>query len=428
MTFREDVAYIEKMRPDQVDIAAEDCKRVARLVDSGLPTVDGLRGKVEWAGDARDLYEQRLREAGDLLDALREGYRKVGIALDDYVAAQQAAKDLVTTGIHAEGQLGALIAPIVSSQSWVVQRSAPMKQWNDLRSSTGATDWLAELGQGGDIDAVRAQADSLWRQADDCYTRAARTEQAARTASLTMIRAARAALPDFLADSGMAAEIIRGAPGLRDEVYQAATDPNARRPGAGILGTYQVEDDPDARTYPDGVRGSLAGLAGVEPREIRASEAAILDELDLLEAKTFGDIEQEAFRVADERYPSADRNDDQNDAFRHAYWNARLTQEFGADWALRYTTAHEAIPGNQAGREAMDLHNNEIGRAVAVANPDASPEELANLVRDAVDQGRTVVIGQDGELAYSDQVRPEDTGAPTAGVLPGHPQPDRAGS
>ena len=102
-------------------------------------------------------------------------------------------------------------------------------------------------------------------------------------------------------------------------------------------------------------------------------------------------------------------------------------QEFGQDWAHRYATAHETPPGNPAAREGMDLYNNEVGRAVAVAHPDASPEELARHVREAVDSGRTVVIDADGNLAYSDQVRPEDTGEPAPGTLPGHPQPE-AGS
>ena len=39
-----------------------------------------------------------------------------------------------------------------------------------------------------------------------------------------------------------------------------------------------------------------------------------------------------------------------------------------------------SLPGNSADREAMDLYNNEVGRQIALAHPDASRQELADLV------------------------------------------------
>lgn len=428
VTFYRDVEYIDRMRPDLVDIAGHEFQRVGRLVKSGLPTLDGQRGKVEWRGDARELYERRLTEATDLLDALQAGYEKAGTAVTDYAGAQRTAKDHVATGRMAEARLGGLIAGIVATQSPVVQRSRPMHQWNDLRSSTGVTDWFAELGQGDDIERVRQQADSLWHEASGHYEQARRVEQGARPTAVSALTAARRALPDFLADSAAARSIIGGTPGLKDEVYQAARDPNARRPDAATLGLYQVADDPDSRVYPDGVTGWVAERLGTEPKEIRASEAKILDELSPAELLKFQEIHDEAFTVADGQYPSPDQNNDQNDAFRHTYWNARLAQEFGEDWALRYTTAHESIPGNEATREGMDLYNNEVGRAIARDHPDASPEDLARYVREAVEGGRTVVLDGDGNLAYSDQVPLEQTGEPAPGTLPGHPQPEGTGS
>ena len=47
-------------------------------------------------------------------------------------------------------------------------------------------------------------------------------------------------------------------------------------------------------------------------------------------------------------------NDDHTDAFRHAYWNARMTQLYGPEWAERYATAHETDASNPGPREAMD--------------------------------------------------------------------------
>ena len=97
-------------------------------------------------------------------------------------------------------------------------------------------------------------------------------------------------------------------------------------------------------------------------------------------------------------------NDGHTDAFRHAYWNARLTSEFGAEWTAQFTTAHEGSnPGNST-REAMDLYNNQIGRQIAINNPNASPTELADLVKKALDNGDLVVVNSKGHIDWSNKV------------------------
>jgi hypothetical protein len=418
MTFRDEVKFIEEMRPEMVDIAAEDCKRVVRLVDSALPTMDEVKQKTEWEGDGKELLDRRLREADMLLEALRYGYDKAGRALDDYVMAQTEARRLIGEGIRVENALGELIKHIEDPEG------QPMKKWEDLRGTQNPFDWIGEWGTGDDVDKVRGEADRLFNQASDYYGRAKKTEGDARGPVVSALESARKGLPDFLANSGNAQDIIYGTPGLQEEVYQAAKDPNARRPASPIMGEYQVADDPNTKMFPD---APLSWFT--EQRELRESEARILQELQnkygALGLKKFQEIHDEAFAEADRRFPSADRNDDQNDAFRHAYWNARLTQEFGEDWTRRFTWAHESIPGNQAAREAMDLYNNEVGRSVATSNEGASREELANKIQEAVTRGRTVVIGGDGQLDYSDQVRPEDTGQPENKTLPGHAQPPK---
>lgn len=99
------------------------------------------------------------------------------------------------------------------------------------------------------------------------------------------------------------------------------------------------------------------------------------------------------------------RNDGHNDAFRHCYWNALMTRTFGKDFAAEFATAHESLAGNQVKREAMDLYNNEVGRGIAEKNPKASEEELARLVRKAVQQGQVVVIDKLGILRWSDEIQ-----------------------
>ncbi|WP_229786816.1 DUF6973 domain-containing protein [Actinokineospora fastidiosa] len=58
---------------------------------------------------------------------------------------------------------------------------------------------------------------------------------------------------------------------------------------------------------------------------------------------------------------------------------------------------------------AMDLHNNEVGREIAATTPDASPQELAALVEQAVKDGRMVVIDQNDTLVPSNEVNPGET-------------------
>ncbi|WP_277068896.1 DUF6973 domain-containing protein [Saccharomonospora viridis] len=164
-----------------------------------------------------------------------------------------------------------------------------------------------------------------------------------------------------------------------------------------ILEDYQVDPDPD-------------GLVNFFGKTITKSEAELLDDIGLLGIKDMYDIQNKAFETAEERFEGQDSNDSHQDAFRHAYWNALMTQRFGEEWAEQYGTAHERLPGNPADREAMDLYNNEVGRKIAVDNPDADPKKLADLVEQAVKGGRMVVIDENGELAYSDDVAEGKTG------------------
>jgi hypothetical protein len=113
-------------------------------------------------------------------------------------------------------------------------------------------------------------------------------------------------------------------------------------------------------------------------------------------------------------------NDGHRDAFRHAYWSARLTQEYGTDWARAFTTAHEGLPGNVANREAMDLYNNSVGIEIGAANRNATPKELAQLIEQAVSQGKTVVMQSDGKLQWSDRVRVGEHGLSPDEVIGPH--------
>jgi len=193
-----------------------------------------------------------------------------------------------------------------------------------------------------------------------------------------------------------------------------APSPSPSRPELqNILQDYQVKEDRMVDWRPN--LGPIPIRLPMDSRRMTSTEAALLDKLGtqrgLLGLKAFSDIHDQAFEVADKKYPVPDgedvgrwQNDGHNDAFRHAYWSALLTKEFGAEWAEQFTTAHEGVPGNQSTREAMDLYNNEVGRQIALDNPNASKKELANLIEQAITDGKMVVINAEGNLDWSNNV------------------------
>lgn len=177
-----------------------------------------------------------------------------------------------------------------------------------------------------------------------------------------------------------------------------------------ILERYQVTEDPDGMLdwEPSGPPSIFT-----DPQTITTGAARMLDDLGLLGQRDMQQIKEAARAEANSRFPPPEGKeiDNHNDALRHAYWNALMTQRFGDEWTRDFATAHERRPGNYASSEAMDLWNNEVGRRIAAANPDASPAQLADMVEQAVRNGETVVIRSDGQgVVWSDQIR---VGGPT---------------
>src|SRR6266511_1932721 len=169
MAYRDAVKYIEDMKPNYVNAVGDECLRTKAIIQTALPTLSGLPGNVDWRSDAAALYEQRLKETIELVEGLHDGFDKAGKAVADYVQAQRQAQARVADGVNAESQLHALIAPIVATQSFQVRFSDALRQWNDLRSTTGVTDWVIELPEHDEINKVRAEADELWYRATDAY-------------------------------------------------------------------------------------------------------------------------------------------------------------------------------------------------------------------------------------------------------------------
>ncbi|MGW5573734.1 DUF6973 domain-containing protein [Nocardia thailandica] len=189
---------------------------------------------------------------------------------------------------------------------------------------------------------------------------------------------------------------------VRTALISMPTDPRLIE----IMTKYQVDGSGETVVFPSGVllEAIRAAVPGVEPKSMSAEEAAALTALFMQpggaqKLQTFYDIQEEAQIAAEQAYSFLPEDklplalaDGHGDAFRHTYWNARMTQEFGADWTQTFTTGHEKLGGNPAAREAMDLYNNELGRTIGQENLDATPEELRAKVQSAINDNRALVL------------------------------------
>lgn len=252
--------------------------------------------------------------------------------------------------------------------------------------------------------------------------------------------------------TGNGATASGGGPGPAPGGVAPSTD--AAAPPAGNLAgrpdvaqirqDYRVESDPGGADQ--SFQAQILGV-GVGPtiNGITATERDMLARLGLLELNELNGVVNRAQDESRERYPLGDVptpahvdpaargeweiNDGHRDAFRHTYWNALMARHQGPEWAEQYATAHEGLPEDRVNqvRETMDLYNNEVGRRIAAENPNASDDELADLVTQAARDGELLVVDANGNLAWSDQVAFGQHGlASPGGNLPGG-QPVPAG-
>ncbi|HEX2297005.1 MAG TPA: hypothetical protein VHH34_00560 [Pseudonocardiaceae bacterium] len=144
----------------------------------------------------------------------------------------EAARRHLAAGVHAEHTLGGLISQVAVPVTRTAQQAEPMRQWDDIRATTGFLDWLAELGV--NADSVREAATRAYNQADEAFGRARSVEQAARDTCLAELKAAYEALPDFRGgDFTDAAVLARSIDPLLKEITQAGNDPASQLPGSG---------------------------------------------------------------------------------------------------------------------------------------------------------------------------------------------------
>lgn len=128
-------------------------------------------------------------------------------------------------------------------------------------------------------------------------------------------------------------------------------------------------------------------------------------------------ISQEANRVSDSikktNLLDGDASGGQVDAFRHAYWMARLRQEVGKSAARSLGKAHErenyqTFKKNQLEdgivpdeiSSIMDLHNNEEGLKLIVKRSEISQQSLIYTVLNAIQEGKMKIIKKNKKGDY----------------------------
>lgn len=122
-----------------------------------------------------------------------------------------------------------------------------------------------------------------------------------------------------------------------------------------------------------------------DPKGNGQYDFAIRNPLDGYEANS---LHNEAVEKVKELYKGQrTARNDEADAFRHAYWSYRATQEIGEDAAKQAGNGHEITKPNEDGERLMDLYNNKIGRELALdpKNKDRDPVEV---IQEAIANGK----------------------------------------
>ena len=230
MAYRSSVEFLEQCNPRMVEQSAHEFRRLHKLLDS-VDDAFVKASSVDWVSEGRDRYVKRLSEAEELAQSLSASFRKAGTALSDYAEALTTAKSHFEDGKAAEGSLADVIAREAQAITPTARAAEPMRQWEDLRGTTGILDWGAELTV--DVDAIREDAERYYDKTSGHYADAKRVEGEARTTCLRLLKSAYRALPDFRGDFPDPGRLLKQIPALRGEAQEARDDPYVQLPGTG---------------------------------------------------------------------------------------------------------------------------------------------------------------------------------------------------
>jgi hypothetical protein len=207
---------------------------------------------------------------------------------------------------------------------------------------------------------------------------------------------------------------------LTHTIQQRQAHSGAISPQIGERGdASEVEADRVASTVVRSVNGSPspASPSPASPSPASPAQAAIVQRQSASEVATdiieVGPIDAwRAKNLADEALKKAQTtglpglHNGPADAWRHAYWNCRMTAKIGASEAEIIASAHESFGGGPAIENMMDLHNNAEGRTCS--------GDCDVCVQSKLDKGALRII-QAGSLVPSKPTGRTPTGAAKGG-------------
>jgi soluble lytic murein transglycosylase-like protein len=231
MSYRKEVEFLEDCSPALVERNADEYRRLRDL----LMNVDSPAGRAEnrthWRSEGSKQYVQRVGEARRLLAGLAEGYDKAAGALRAYAGALEAAKGHYSDGKAAERSLAALIGTKGTAVTRAAQEAEPMRQWEDMRATTGVLDFFAELTM--DVDDIRDEANRLHDAAGGSFHLAKVCEKEARDVCVHALKQAYDLLPEYRVRADERVDLQAAIAALRHEAAEAQGNPLTRLPGSG---------------------------------------------------------------------------------------------------------------------------------------------------------------------------------------------------
>ncbi|MET9124406.1 hypothetical protein [Streptomyces sp. NPDC004528] len=263
ISHRKDVEYLEGCNPPLVERNADEFKRLHDMLVAVDPSAERAEKHTRWKSEGSGHYEARLTEARKLLTQLAEGYHKAAAALSDYASALAVAKAHYSNGRASERSLASLIHTKGTAITREAQEAEPMRQWEDMRATTGVMDFFAELTM--DVDDIRDDANQLHDAAGGDFHLAKVTEHEAREICVHQLKQAYDLLPDFRMGFIQRVDIVPAIADLRREAAEARTNPLTRLPGSGPKQDYYpvAGNDIVSPTLRD-IRLQVANLPGAK--------------------------------------------------------------------------------------------------------------------------------------------------------------------
>lgn len=259
LSHRSDVEFLEGCNPALVERNADEFLRIHNMLAEVDEPAERAEKKTHWHSEGSRHYEARVAEARKLVTNLAEGYGKAAGALRSYAYALTTAKSHYSNGKANEQALAELIATKGTAITREAQDAEPMRQWEDMRGTTGVLDFFAELTM--DVDDIKDEANRLHDAAGGNFHLARTTEKEARDICVHVMKQAYDLLPEFRLRNVPRVDIFSAIAAMQREAHEASSNPLTRLPGSGPKHDYaaQVGDSPVSPTLRD-IRMQVANL------------------------------------------------------------------------------------------------------------------------------------------------------------------------